>query len=903
MPRLRNNGAWITRSQTSATPEMPGFTPRTKLRRPQLRKDFVSRPRLDKLIEKKVAAHRFTLMAAPAGYGKTTAALSWAEFSRAFDVLWVRLDEQDNDLLPFLNLLVVALQQLNPTCGLPLQPTIAGQTSASREPERAFGLLINEILDHLPDPFAILIDDLHMLTDAALMTALDYFIANLPAQMRLLATARHDPPLALPLLRSRAQLAEIGPPDLRFTHPEAARLVKNGLKLDLPREALLNLYDDTEGWVAGLRLLAEFLAGQGGPEARAFAGSDLAKRDVFDLLVAEVLDKQGKDIRSFLLETSILDELTPELCARITENQDADLLLEESYRRNLFLSAVFDSDTGETYFRYHDLFAEFLRHRLQRERPAAVRTLHRRAGAHHPDPGRAVHHLLAAEEYGLAAERIAAEADDMFAGGSFARLRGWIEDLPKSVQESYPWILYYLGACQWVAYDHVSATASLERALDLFEARGDERGQGESLVLLSTIAQTAGEVAKAKRLLDAAERLPISTPSRTQLNLNRAWIELEEPGKDLSTNLERALDLVETSRDPGAFHSATMSLREIFCTLPEGRRAARRLCKLIEGQYSLDRAGIAQNTYYGLNAMLEYFQGNVAAATDSAHQSFAINQKLGDIPLIQGQVALLMALVQRLREQWGAVEEHNASLDALIPFLPAWRGLLLFPSGLLRWERGEIEKAGKIRARMEAQPGITEHVAGEFSRQILDGLIEFRGARKESGIRAMQKAVDLQQSYRYLYLFGDMRLAMAYGHLQRRERDAALVAARPALDEWSQEDLPGMVLTLGQIILPPVLELAIENNIQTDFSRRLLEKLLQLKEPRPLKVPHTGETLTRREVEVLRLLSSGASNRAIADELVVGLPTIKTHVSRILAKLDVRSRGEAVARARELKLL
>lgn len=882
---------------------MPSFFPRTKLRRPQLRHDFVSRPRLDRLIEKKVAAHRLTLIVAPAGYGKTTAAVAWAEFTRAFDVLWITLDARDNDLLQFLNLLIGALQQFDPGCGLVLQPTLAGQTSASREPQRAFGLLVNEILDRLPIPFAVLMDDLHILTDAALLAGLDYFIANLPPQMRLLATARHDPSLALPLLRGRAQLAEIRPPDLRFTHQEAARLVKNGLKLDLPHEALLNLYDDAEGWVAGLRLLAGFLAGEGVSEAHVFAGSDLAKRDVFDLLVAEVLDKQGKDIRRFLLETSILDELTPELCTRITENPDADLLLEESYRRNLFLSAVFDRETGETYFRYHDLFAEFLRRQLERERPAQVKALHRRAGANHPDPGRAVHHLLTAEEYDLAAQRIVAEAAGMFAAGSFSRLQGWIESLPRTVQETHPWILYYLGACQWVVYDHTSASASLERALRLFESQDDETGQGESLVLLSAIANTAGEMTKAKRLLDAAERLPISIPSRTQLNLNRAWIELEEPRKDLSTNFEHALDLVETSGDAGAFHIATMSLREIFCTLPEGRRAARRLCKLIEGQNSLDQAGIAQNTYYGLSAMLEYFQGNVDAAIEAANRSFAINQKLGGIPFIQGQVVLLMALVQRLQKQWGAVEEHISSLDALIPILPAWQGLLLYPSGLLRWERGEIEKAEKIRARMEAQPGISEHVAGEFSRQALDGLIEIGGARKESGIRAIQKAVDLQQVYRFLYIFGDLRLAMAYGHLQHGERDAALAAARPALDEWSQEDLPGMVLTLGQIILPSVLELAIENNIQSDFSRRLLDKLQQLKDPQSLNIPHTGETLTPREVEVLRLLAAGASNRAIADELVVSLPTIKTHVSRILAKLDVRSRGEAVARARELKLL
>jgi ATP/maltotriose-dependent transcriptional regulator MalT len=203
---------------------------------------------------------------------------------------------------------------------------------------------------------------------------------------------------------------------------------------------------------------------------------------------------------------------------------------------------------------------------------------------------------------------------------------------------------------------------------------------------------------------------------------------------------------------------------------------------------------------------------------------------------------------------------------------------------------------------METQSG--EHVVvGEFSRQTLGGLIAIHGKRKESGIRSLQKAVDLQRACRFLHYYGDMRLALAYAYLQVGEQDAALSVTRPVLEEWSREDLPGMVLTVGQVIVPPVLELAIQHHVQADFARQTLEVLQQLKESQPIEVPNTGETLTAREVEVLRLLADGASNQAIADELVVSLPTVKTHVSRVLAKLDVGSRSQAVARARELKLL
>jgi LuxR family maltose regulon positive regulatory protein len=881
--------------------EMSAFFPRTKLLQPQLRHDFVSRPRLDELIERQVTSHRLTLIAAPAGYGKTTAALAWSESTREFDVLWLALDAQDDDALQFLGLVVAALQQLDPACGVALLPTLAGQTAASLAPERAYGLLVNEILEHLPEPFAVILDDLHSLADRALLAGLDYFIANLPPQMRLLATARHDPPLALPRLRSRGQLAEIHPPDLRFTQEEAMELLDRGLGLDLPQDALTTFYETSAGWVAGLRLLTGFLGEERATEEDVLARIGLAKRDVFDLLVTEVLNKQRQEMRSFLLETSILEELTPELCAKVTENPDAALLLEEVYRRNLFLTAIV-MDDGETIFRYHDLFAEFLGQQLQRERPEQVKRLHRRAGANHPDALRAVRHLLTAEDYDLAARRIAAEAPAMFASAQFGRLLRWTDTLPESVQASYPWTVYYLGACQWVAYD-ASAAKTLERALRLFVAHDDEAGQGECLVLLSTIAGTLGDIEIATRMLDDAERLPISLASRTQLNLNRAWTEMEAPHKDLSASFDTALDLVETSRDPSAFHIATMSLREILCMLPEGRRAARRLRSMIAERVPLEEIGVAQNTYYGLGAVLEYLQGNVEGALDAANRSFFINAQLGGMPFIQGQVVFLMALVQRLREQWAAVEAHIASLENLLPVLPGWQAGLSLPAGLLYWERGQIAKAEKTLARMAAQPGMPERAVGEFSRQTLQGLIEIQGGAPESGIRRLQKAADLQRAHPYLLLFGDVRMAVAYGYLALGASQAALAAARPALEEWSREDLPGMVLTAGQVVLPPVLELAVQNNVQRAFARGTLEKLQALKEPRPLKVPDTGQTLTRREVEVLRLLAVGASNRAITDELVVSLPTVKTHVSRILAKLDVRSRGQAVARARELNLL
>lgn len=880
--------------------ELPSAFPRTKLLPPQLRHDFFPRQRLDQLIEGYVVSHRLTLISAPAGYGKTTAVRAWVEYTQKFEVLWISLDAQDNDPMQFLRLLVTAFQQINPACGMALLPTLAGQSAASQEPERAFGMLVNEIIEAFSEPVALILDDLHILTNEALFAGLDYFIANQPPKVRLLATTRHNPPLSLPLLRSRGQLAEVQPPDLRFSRNEALRLLEDGLKLKYPEEVLLTFYDDTEGWVAGLRLLGG-LGDKRGNEDHTIIRTDQAKLDIFDLLVSEVLDKQAKDIRNFLLDTSILKELTPELCKFVTGNPDAGLLLEEIYRRNLFLTAVYDSNKEEAYYCYHDLFAEFLVRQLRRERQADLKTLHRKAGANHPDAVRAVHHLLAAQEYDLAAQRITDEAPEMYNNGLYKLLQGWIESLPEATREDHPWILYYHGACQWMAYDHASALPTLEKALSSFEAVGDERGQGESLVLLSTVIGTFGDLEKAFSISRAAEPLPVSTASRTQLNLNRAWLEMEQADKDLSIYLDAALDLVETSGDPGAFQIAAFSLREFFCALPEGRRATRRMCTIIREQGALEQVGIPKASFYGLTAVLEYLRGNVKEAIKAADQFYVINQRLGSIPGLQ-MLTIMMPFIQRLQERWESVREYLANLEELIHFVPGWRAGLLFPSGFIAWERGEKKEAARILDRMEKQSG--EHVVvGEFSRHILGGLIALQGKQKQEGIQSIQKGVDLQSACRFLHYYGDMRLALAYAFLLDGEQDRALTVLQPALQEWSRENLPGMILTIGPVIIPPVLELAIQHNLHTNFANQTLEILKNLKEPQPIWVPITGETLTIREVEVLRLLGNGASNQAIADKLIVSLPTVKTHVSRVLAKLEVDSRGQAVARARELHLL
>lgn len=383
----------------------------TKLQAPRLREDVIPRQRLLAALHQAILSHPLTLISAPAGYGKTTLLAALLSASPDLPVAWLSLDEEDNDPIRFLAALIAALQRLDPRCGVTAQTLVtetlapAGRADPGENLRRIAGVLINDILATLPDVFALVLEDLHRITEPAVYVALDYFLERLPPQMRLVVAARHDPPLALARLKARAQLAELRLGDLRFTPQETATWLQEHRRLGLSPEELSALEALTEGWAVGLRLLAISLRQLPGARDRASFLAQAARRDrsLFDFLAQEVLDHQAPAFKTFLLETSILPEPTASVCAAVTSLGDAGALLKEATRRNVLIEPV--GESGEA-FRYHPLFAEFLRRRLAQEMPQRVAELHRRAAEAETVPARAIFHYVAAQLWEPAAKLV-----------------------------------------------------------------------------------------------------------------------------------------------------------------------------------------------------------------------------------------------------------------------------------------------------------------------------------------------------------------------------------------------------------------------------------------------------------------------------------------------------------------
>ncbi|NTU80123.1 MAG: hypothetical protein HGA45_12075, partial [Chloroflexales bacterium] len=463
--------------------ELASWIPQTKLTPPRLRGDLVPRPQLLQSLQQAVTSYALTLIAAPAGYGKTTLLVAYAQSSALMPVAWFALDEQDDDPSLFLTGLVAAMRRHYPACGQRAQATLAQPALSA---QRVAGALINDLLTTIDRPTILVLDDLHLVRDPAIYALLTYLVEHIPPLLRLVIATRHDPPLAMARWRARGMLAELRLSELSFSDAEATSLLNSQLRLNLEADELAALQQSTEGWVAGLRLLAGSLEHLPSRADRTLLLQHLAQgnRAVAEVLVDEVLSGQEPEVRAFLLATSILDELTPALCEAVTGRQDAEAILDTLYRRNLFLIALHSaSPAAPPSYRYHALFAGFLRQQLAHEMtPDEIIALHRVAAAAEPVAARAIQHYLAVGAWDDATRRIEQEGGLIVRRGLRRTLQGWIDALPPALAAARPRLSYLLGVCAWQQGQVEGAYALLQRAAAGFAALGDQAGQGEALI-------------------------------------------------------------------------------------------------------------------------------------------------------------------------------------------------------------------------------------------------------------------------------------------------------------------------------------------------------------------------------------------------------------------------------------
>ncbi len=897
----------------------------TKLYLPRLRPNVVSRPRLIARLNE--GLHRkLTLIAAPAGFGKTTLVSEWITFIER-PTAWLSLDEGENDPARFLAYLVTALQTIAPTLGEGLLGAL--QSSQPPPPEAILTALLNEITT-LPHQFVLVLDDYHVLDAQSVDMALTYFVEHLPPQMHLVIATREDPPLPLARLRARGELTELRAADLRFTPSEAAEFLTSVMGLTLSPGDIAALEDRTEGWIAGLQLAALSMRGREDISEfiRAFTGDH---RYILDYLVAEVLTRQPEPVRNFLLQTAILDRLSGSLCDAVTGQQKGNVRLEALEHGNFFVVAL---DDMRHWYRYHHLFAEVLSAHLRAEQPDQVATLHRRASGwyeQHGSASDAIRHALAAADFARAADLVERDVVAMLRGRKEATLLDWLKVLPDEVLLCRPVLS--------VAYAHVLLSSGeregveerlrdAERWLDTTaEMRGRPDAPAATMVVVdeeefghlpATIAiaraglaltrgDVPGTVTSARRALDLAPNNAHLTRGSAAALLGLAfWTsgDLEAAHRSYSDgiaslhkagNLSDALGCAITVADiqlvQGRLHEAMRTYeRALQRALEQGTPALRGTADMYVGMSGIHRE-----------------RNDLQTATEHLRRSKELGEHIG---LPQNQYRWCVAMA-RIREAQGDLDRaldllHEAERLYVGDFSPNVRPLAASVARV--WvAQGKIGEAlDWVRERglsVSDEPSYLREFEHITLVRVL--LAQFTSNRRD---RSIHEAMELLERLLHAAEEGgrtgsiiEILVLQALANLLRGDIPAALGPLHQALTLAEPEGYIRMFVDEG----PPMallLEASAKHGIAPKYVRHLLRAFGSV-EDRTLVKQGLIEPLSERELDVLRLLATGLNGPEIARELVVSLNTMRTHTKSIYSKLGVNDRQAAVRRAKELELL
>ena len=901
----------------------------TKLHVPRPQPGFVPRPRLVRALGEGLARGR-VLVCAPAGFGKTALLADWAD-GGGRPVAWLGLDGGDSDPARFWRYAVAALDRVRPGLAARVGPLLPGS------PEGLVTALVNELAaDAGPDGVLLVLDDYHLVDSGPVHESVAFLLENLPPGVRVVVSGRADPPLPLARLRARGQLAELRAADLRFTAEEAAALLAETAGPDLPGAAAETLTARTEGWAAGLQLAGLSLRGHADPAgfAAAFSGSH---RFVLDYLADEVLDGQPAPVRAFLLETSVLERLTGELCDAVTGRAGSQAMLADVERAGLFVVPL---DEVRGWWRYHHLFADLLRARLQAEQPGRVPALHRAAAAWSQEHGLAddaVRHALAAGDVAWAARLVERHVEALLGRSEGATLRRWLSALPPEAVRMRPrlCLAQAYGAAMGFRLDALEAL--LDDAERAFAVGGDEpyepslgRPQGDS-VLANVPAGIAFLRASLARLRgDAALAAGYNRQALDQLGagdwLMRSFVAWNQAVADWLAGArpaERGLAevLAERQAIDVEFFGGFLPMRVRY-DLGEVQRAEGNLdAALATYRQVLEEAGESSQTaltgpaHVGLAQVL-YERNELDAALDHATRGVKLCRQL----TFTQSLATGLAVVARIRQVQGDAagaleamgEAGQAGLSpqviALFNPVPSQRARLLLATGHVRaaaqWttaaglnpddkadfpnEPAYLLLARVLLARNDPGPALTL-LQRLFDAAVGQGragsIIEIQALRAlalaargdhAGALGALTEALTLACPQGYVRVFADEGGPM-------RALLVQLPTARPGQPHADGRIDPGYLAALVRACGQPDAVL-----------------------PRTRAVgaaPGLADPLTDRELEVLRLLAAGKSNQRIAHDLVVALNTVKKHVTHVLGKLGAANRTEAVARARQLGLI
>ncbi len=891
----------------------------TKLHVPRPRAQLVSRPELIERLQEGIQGP-LILVSAPAGFGKTTLLAQWLVQSGT-PVAWLSLEPEDNEPVRFLSYVIVALQTLDSHIGTTALALL--QMPQPAPPETVVALLTNDLVIHDRGDFALVLDDYHVITAEPIHRALTSLVEHLPPQMHLLIATRADPPLPLARLRARGQLTELRAAELRFRAAEASAFLEEVMGLHLAPEDVATLQTRTEGWIAGLQLAALSLQGRATVSAflPAFTGSH---HFVLDYLSEEVLSRQPPAVQTFLLQTSMLERLSGSLCDAVTGKPESQAMLEALDRANLFVTAL---DDERQWYRYHHLFADLLRNRLQQTVPALLPELHRRASAwyeHHDLIIEAVHHARLAPDVEGMIRLIEQHTHSLALRGQAHTVLNWLHALPDGLVRTHPRLCFSQALLLMFTGQLAEALARLQ---DAEQSASHIAPADEAQAFLNQVATVQayilffqGDLATSVALADQAADQLVERPVQVRkaismIAAHRLLVsgDVRRVGEQRIARLASPLSAGSDVFAMDVFVHLTSILLQARLLRLQGRlrRAAAIYEQMAQVQGEHEGALIHPGYCFGLGELcyewndldaaerlleqgIEVLRGPLTLAADSIAQGYATLARLHQV---RNKNSSALALV----EAFARLSDARQFAPAQLAFARAVRAQLELMGGNLAAAMRWTEASGLSAEDDLAYPCEREYLT--FARvRIGQGRLDPAGPFLSEALHLLERLREDAEAKARLGSALEILILQALAFSAQGKGTEALTVLQRALTQASPESYIRLFVDEGEPMVA-LLRHAYAHGIAPDYVASLLSAAGAPALAAPPPAGSLLEPLTERELDILRLLVMGLSNAAMARELIITVGTVKSHVNHIYGKLSVQSRTQAIARAHSLHLL
>ena len=872
---------------------------------PQLKSNLVLRPRLYNLLNEGLEK-KLIILSAPAGFGKSTLLGDWLR-EAPYPHTWLSLDEDDNDYARFLKYFVTAFQQLDPTIDNTVLDLLYSPQPMLQS--AALTALINQI-DTIKTNAIVVLDDYHLINNQRIHQSIEYLLNYLPRNLHLVISTRADPPFAYSLLRAQGELVEIRMNHLKFTDEETKVFIHTEIGQRISDQVISELTKRTEGWISGLQMASLSLRGKENTEdfVRSFSGSH---KYILDYLFEEVLQQQPEDLQNFLLFTSILDRLSGPLCDEILGRKDSQAVLEELERGNLFLVPL---DDERIWYRYHQLFKDLLNHHLTLDHVEKIPDLYQKASLWHEKAGwhtLAIDYSIEAGDFTRALDLIVREAENTLIRSEVNTYQKWVSKLPDDLLEANPKI------------DFLNLWSQILRGVDLgiealnFKHLDQDSGLIGRIFALQAFIQVskgdfslAGEFAeKALEELDQGDDYfrgmatwIMGVYHALQQDVQSALAMLEQLSSSLDLEYYPMLNVLLLSQIAHV-HARLGNFSQAEAIYEQALNSAR------------DRQGnlipIAGEALMGYGDLLRE-QNKLDQATDMIMDGIELTYQWRKAAAIEGY--LFLARVNQLQNNFASA---NAALEKAMKLAVEYDAIELDDRMVAMWQarlwcfEGKAQLVERWIQQLSLQDTVESFILGgvfnlENYLQAREHMVLARydllTQRYDQALSLTDQLLAVFEEYGRLDLLIELSLLRCTIYHRTRQSEKALSALGKAIDLGERGGFLGLFLEGGSE-LKELIRLYSQNVPATLYAQQLLEAfeektMVAEKISQPLLEP-----LSDRELDVLKYLPGNLTTPEIADEMMISMNTVRTHIKSIYQKFSVHKRSQAVQKAKELNLI